>query len=173
MDGYVARCMRCNPGSAWHCPQAMNWGNTRPELAQDRERYLRESREPTENEYLSVALLYASHGVKGFIFYSLPNLFSGPVPELYEKRWDIFKSIGRTMSGLEPFIMGGKPIIEVPHTDVKGRTRLVRLESEDGRKVILAIGLKRDNECAFVGLDGKPRVFRGKDFSCAIYHEGF
>ena len=168
MDKYVAKCMRCRPAAAWHCPQSMNWGNYRPELVRNRERYLKETLEPTENQYLSVALLYASYGVKGFIFYHFDDIFAGPVPELYAKRWEAFKSIGRTLRGLEPFIMGGKPIREVPHTDVKGRTRLVELEAEDGRKVVLAIGLKRDNECRFKSSDGSSRTFAGKEFSCEV-----
>ena len=69
----------------------MNWGNYRPGLKEDRERYLKEAREPTENEYLSVALLYASHGVKGFIFYHFQDIFTGPVPELYDKIGDTAK----------------------------------------------------------------------------------
>ena len=172
MDKYVAKCTRCRPAAAWHCPQVMNWGNYRPELQKDRERYLKEALEPTENQYLSVALLYASHGVKGFIFYHFQDIFTGPVPELYAKRWEAFKSIGRTLRGLEPFIMGGKPIVEVPHEDVKGRTRLVRLEAEDGRSVILAIGLKRDNACTFKRADGSVRTFAGREFSCEIIRCG-
>ena len=74
----------------------------------------------------------------------------------------------RTLRGLEPFIMGGRPIVEVEHEDVKGRTRLVRMEAEDGRSVLLAIGLKQDNECRFKGDDGHVRTFAGKAFSCEI-----
>ena len=169
MDRYVAKCMACRPAAAWHCPQSMNWGNYRPGLKDNRERYLKEAREPTENEYLSVALLYASHGVKGFIFYHFQDIFTGPVPELYDKRWEAMKSVGRTLRSLEPFIMSGRPIVEVPHKDVKGRTRLVLLTDADGRKVVIAIGLKRDNECTFTLPDGRERTFRGKDFSCEIF----
>ena len=169
MDSYVAKCMACCPAAAWHCPQSMNWGNYRPGLKENRERYLREAREPTENEYLSVALLYAAHGVKGFIFYHFQDIFSGPVPELYEKRWAAMKSVGRTLRSLEPYIMSGRPIEQVPHRDVKGRTRLVRLTDAADRKVVLAIGLKRDNECAFTLPDGRERTFRGKDFSCEVF----
>ena len=169
MDSYVAQCMACRPACAWHCPQSMNWGNYRPGLKEDRERYLKEAREPTENEYLSVALLYAAHGVKGFIFYHFQDIFSGPVPELYEKRWDAMKSVGRTLRSREPFIMGGRPIEQVPHDDAKGRARVVRLTAEDGRQCVLAIGLKRDNECDFTLPDGSRAKFKGKEFSCAVY----
>ena len=168
MDRYVAKCMACRPASAWHCPQSMNWGNYSHELRENRERYLKEAREPTENEYLSVALLYASHGVKGFIFYHFQDIFSGPVPELYEKRWEAMKSVGRTLRSLEPFIMGGRPIKEIPHKDVKGRTRVVQMTDEFDRSVVLAIGLKADNECTFTLPDGRERTFRGKDFSCEV-----
>ena len=169
MDAYVEKCLRCRPAAAWHCPQAMNWGNYRPALKNDRERYLKETVEPTENQYLSVALLYAAHGVKGFIFYHFQDIFTGPVPEFYEPRWAAFKSIGRTLRGLEPFIMGGRPIVRVPHVDVKGQTRLVQLEAADGRRVILAIGLTQDNACTFAGPDGAARTFRGGAFSCEIF----
>ena len=91
------------------------------------------------------------------------------MPELYEKRWDAMKSVGRTLRSLEPFIMSGRPIVEVPHKDVKGRTRLVQMTDDDGRKVVIAVGLKRDNECTFTLPDGRERTFRGKDFSCEVF----
>ena len=139
MDRYVARRMACRPAAAWYCPQS-----------------------------LSEALLYASHGVKGFVFDHFQDIFSGLVPEQYGRRWEEMKSVGRTLRSLEPFIMSGRPIREVPHKDLKGRTRLVQMTDAAGRKVVIAVGLKRDSECTFTLPDGRERAFRGKDFSCEV-----
>ena len=72
--------------------------------------------------------------------------FTVAVPELYEKRWADICEIGRILKSLEPFVLSGKPIVELPVKDVRGRTRAVMMTDEKGAHRVLVIGLDYDNE---------------------------
>ena len=65
MEAYC-RDLEATTMCGWHAPQAYNWANSRNEAKNCPEKYRTMGREITENEMLSVALLYASYGVKGF-----------------------------------------------------------------------------------------------------------
>lgn len=169
MDADMRKWAVCRPSVAWLCPQSFNKANYRPNAMDSREAYERSGREPTEEEMLSVALLQASWGARGFIFYMWDDLFRGPVPERYEARKRAALNVIRTLKSLEPFILSAMPIAEVPHLDDRGRTRVVRLTAGDGKSVILAIGLEMENACRFTGLDGRDVSFSGGEFSCRIY----
>ena len=112
-------------------------------------RIRREGREPTENEMLSVALLYAAWGVKGFLFYSYFDLYKCPIPEWIPRRWEAIVNVAAALRSLEPFIMSGDAIRQVAHTDVKGSHRIVVLSDGKGRHRVLVIGLTRNNEATF------------------------
>lgn len=168
MDARMRRARACRPSAMWFCPQSFNKANYRPHACDSRENYLKVGREPTENQMLSVALLQASYGVKGFIFYSWSDLFRGPVPERYEGRKKAALSVIRTLKSLEPFIMSGRSIVELPCRDIKGRTRAVALEDRTGDKRVLIIGLTTDNECVVTLPGGRDHVFKGREFSCEI-----
>jgi hypothetical protein len=114
-----------------------------------REAYLKSGREPEENEMLSVALAYASHGVQGFTFYSYFDLSRGPFPEWYEKRWEKVVRVAAALRSLEPFILSGYRPRELPHQDGCDRTRIVIMA--DGKKNyrVLAIGLGAKHETSF------------------------
>lgn len=133
----------------WHAPQIINWGNTRRHLVNDPVRYRKESREPMENEMLSVALMYASWGVKGFAFYSYFDMYRGPVPEWIPLRRARVRNVVADLWTLERFILSGEPIEEVAHTDIRGKTRIVALSDGKGAYRVLVIGVKRDNACTF------------------------
>ena len=96
------------------------------------------------------------------------DLFRGPYTERYEIRKQAMLRNIRRLKDLEPFIMSGKPIVELPRKDLKGRTRVVALESASGAKKVLVIGLAKDNECSFTLPDGTPHVFKGGEFSCEM-----
>ena len=117
---------------------------------------------------LSVALLQASWGAKGFIFYMWDDLFRGPYTERYEVRKQAMLRNIRKLRDLEPYIMSGRPIRVLPHTNFKGRTRVVALENAAGEKKILVIGLGMKNDCSVVLPDGRPHRFKGGEFSCEI-----
>ncbi len=183
-SGYMRRAAACRPATAWYAPQAFNWASTRTGGdTRDEEAYLKLGREPTENEILSVALLHASWGVRGFIFYSLFDMERAPSPAWRERRWQHMVNVGAAMRSLEPFIMSGEPIRECQHKDIKGETRIVALSNGKGAYRILLIGLTRDNEatlklplalsrlrsrCGLTKGSGVDRTFVGREFSCDI-----
>jgi hypothetical protein len=156
----------------WHAPQILNWGNTRRHLVNDRERYIKESREPMENEMLSVALMYVSWGVKGFAFYSYFDMYRGPVPEWIPLRRERVKNVVADLWSLEPFILSGEPIEEIACKDIRGQTRVVALSDGKGAYRVLVIGVKRDNACTFTlpAKYGKLRPRKGNvKYSDGVY----
>ena len=161
MDKYMRLAASCKPATMWYCPQCFNWANYTKSLLDDREKYIAAEPEPELNQLLAIALLHASHGVKGFIFYLYDEIFVGPVPELYEKRWADVCEIGRIMKSLEPFILSGKPIVELPVENVRGLTRAVAMTDGKGRHRVLVIGLDYGNEARITLPEGckalKPR----------------
>ena len=168
MDRAMAKWAVCRPSVAWLCPQCFNKANYRPHAKESKAAYDANGVEPTEEGMLAVALLQASWGAKGFIYYMWDDLFRGPYTERYEVRKQAMLRNIRRLKDLEPFIMGGKPIVELPRKDVKGRTRVVALESANSAKKVLVIGLTEENECSFTLPDGSPYVFKGGMFSCKI-----
>ena len=146
MDKYMRLAASCQPATMWYCPQCFNWANYTKSLLTDRAKYVAAEPEPELNQLLAIALLHASHGVKGFIFYMYDEIFTGPVPELYEKRWADVCEIGRILKSLEPFILSGRPIVELPVKDVRGRTRAVMMTDEKDAHRVLVIGLDYENE---------------------------
>ena len=149
MDEYMALAASCRPATMWYCPQCFNWANYDRNAVKDRAKYLAKEKEPTVNEMLAIAFLHAAHGVKGFIFYMYDEIFKGPVPELYEKRWEDVKVVGRTMKELEPFILSGHPIEDIPTQRKHGSIRAVRMTDGKGANRILVIGLDYDNDVTF------------------------
>ncbi len=168
MDADMAKWAVCRPSVAWLCPQCFNKANCRPGTKDSKEAYDREGAEPTEEGMLAVALLQASWGARGFIYYMWDELFRGPYTERYEIRKQAMLRNIRRLKELEPYIMSGKPIEVLPRKDVRGRTRAVALEDAKGGKKVLVIGLGIDNECSVTLPDGSKHTFKGKEFSCEI-----
>ena len=181
MDNYGKK-LAATSALGWHAPQILNWANTRF-VSNDREKYLKSGREPMENEMLSVALMYASYGVKGFAFYSYFDMYRGAFPEWIPLRRERVRGVVKDLRSLEPFIVGGQPIEEIPHADTKGKTRIVALADGKGAYKVLVIGIKRDNSCTFtlpakygrlvprkgnVKLEGGTYSFGSKEFVCDI-----
>jgi hypothetical protein len=158
----------CRPSVAWLCPQCFNKANYRPNACSSTELYDKNGVEPTEEGMLAVALLQVSWGAKGFIYYMWDDLFRGPRPELYEKRKQAMLRNIRKLKDLEPYIMSGRQIVEIPCVDEKGRTRVVALEDGKGRRKVLVIGLGMDNVCSFTHPNGERQTFSGGEFSCSI-----
>lgn len=162
MDSYMALASSCAPAAMWYCPQCFNWANYDRDARSDREKYLAKDDEPTVNEMLAIAFLHAAHGVKGFVFYMYNDIFAGPVPELYGKRWSDVVTVGRVMKSLEPFILSGEPVEMLPVTDVRGRTRVALFRDGRGHSRVLLIGLDYGNEAVFSlppGCEGLAPVF--------------
>lgn len=182
MDNYGAM-LAATSALGWHAPQILNWGNTRRGVRDDAARYRSETREPAENEMLSVALMYASYGVKGFAFYSYYDMLRCPIPEWIPLRRERVRRVVADLWSLEPFILSGEPIEEVAHDDARGKTRIVAMSDGKGRYRVLVIGVKSDNACTFtlpakygrlaprkgnVKRDGDSYSFASREFTCDI-----
>ena len=148
MDKYLSEAESIGAASMWYCPQCFNWANYDKEKLADRAKYLKEE-EPDVNRMLAIALLYASHGVKGFIFYMYDDIFTGPVPELYARRWADVKEVARTMKSLEPFVLSTEPREILKPVDAKGKTRAVVMRDGTGGARVLVLGLDYANEATF------------------------
>ncbi|MBR2982793.1 MAG: hypothetical protein IKC80_06135 [Kiritimatiellae bacterium] len=168
MDADMRKWAVCRPSVAWLCPQCFNKANYRPRARENKEIYDTNGVEPTEEGMLAVALLQASWGARGFIFYMWDDLFRGPYPERYEVRKRAMLRNIRKLRELEPFIMSGEAIEELRHKDVKGRTRAVKMSDGKGAWRVIVIGLGMDNEASFALPDGSKHTFRGGEFSCEI-----
>ena len=168
MDEDMRKWAVCRPSVAWLCPQCFNKANYRPGARENKKLYDANGVEPTEEGMLAVALLQASWGARGFIFYMWDDLFRGPYPERYEVRKQAMLRNIRKLRELEPFIMSGRAIEELPQNDAKGRTRVVKLQDVNGAWRVLVIGLGTDNEASFTLPDGRKHVFKGGAFSCEI-----
>lgn len=171
------------PAAIWFAPQAYNWASMVSGALTNAALYAQSGREPNENETLSVALLMASYDVKGFFFYSYYDVFRCPIKEWIPKRWEYVCKAGKCLRDLEPFLMSGERIVEVPHVDKKGRTRVVALSDGKGTWRVLVIGIEKDHEttfilpaeygalksrCGKVTCESGTYTFTGKDFSCDI-----
>ncbi len=168
MDEDMRKWAVCRPSVAWLCPQCFNKANYRPGARKDKKLYDENGVEPTEEGMLAVALLQASWGARGFIFYMWDDLFRGPYPERYEVRKQAMLRNIRKLRELEPFIMSGRAIEELPKKDSKGRTRVVKMQDANGAWRVIVIGLGTDNEASFTLPDGRKHVFKGGAFSCEI-----
>ena len=173
----------CAPAAIWWAPQTLNWAGKVRGAMQDAELYKKSGREPQENEMLAVALLNASDGATGFFFYSHFDIFRCPVKEWIPLRWQRISSVAKVLRSLEPFIMSGRPIVEVPHKDAKEETRVVAMS--DGKKHwrVIVVGLGDDHETrfalpkkcmglkshyGFISREGDEYVFRAKEYSCDL-----
>lgn len=188
LSGMEAYCrdLEATTMCGWHAPQAYNWANSRPDARDNPAKYRTMGREANENEMLSVALLYASYGVKGFIFYSWFDIHRCPIPEWIERRKTAILGVSKALGDLEPFIMSGIAYEELKREDVKGSHRILIWKDGRGRSRVTIVGIKRDNECSFrlppscgklksrcgrtVCRDG-VWTFKGPEFSCDILED--
>ena len=181
----LSTMQRCSdPAPVWWAPQCYNWGAGKPGALTNAVLFKAVGREPTHEENLSVALCTVADGAKGFFFYSYFDLLRCPVPEYREQRWNSMCEIAKVLRRLEPFIMSGERIVELPHEDRKDETLVKALSDGKGRYRVIVCGLRKQHETVFslpreYG-DLKPLlgnakrengrwVFRGKDFSCDLF----
>ena len=180
---YVKAMRDCGSAAIWYAPQAYNWASMERGALKDAELYRKSGREPTENEMLAVALLNASDGVTGFYFYSYFDIFRCPVKEWRLQRWEGVCRVGKVLRSLEPFIMSGCPIVDVPHKDAKDQARVAAMTDGKGTWRVIVVGLGENHEtrfalpaeygtlkgrCGFVSREGDEYVFRAKEYSCDL-----
>jgi hypothetical protein len=164
----IANAARCRAAAWLSYGQCFNYANY-SNYKDDREQYIAKGLEPTAEQMLTSVLIFATYGSRAFQFFIFDGMWAGPVPELYEGRWRMAREAGRRLRSIEPWIMSSKPIVEVPHKDVKGKTRIVKYTADDGRELVVAIGLSRGENEAEFEFKGRRRIFRKGPVSCEIY----
>ena len=177
------------PAPIWWAPQCYNAATMKCHIMGNGARtnaviYRKVGREPTHEENLSVALCTVGEGAKGFFFYSYFDILQCPVPEYREHRWNSMCEIAKVLRRLEPFIMSGEKIVDVPHADAKDETTVKALSDGKGRYRVIVCGLRKQHETTFrlppeygnlkpllgnAKFENGQWVFRGKDFSCDLF----
>ena len=96
---------------------------------------------------LSLALVQAIHGGKGFVFYSYFDFFRGPAgteaePELAEKRWRDACMAAGELKKLEPFLMAEAdgPAVEIVESEGKFRARCFTDGNGNYRLLLAGVG---------------------------------
>ena len=105
----------------WATPQLFSWGGDDPRKNPN-------YHFPTENEILSMSVMSAIHGAKGFLFYYYFCVLYGAGTTLDEKfetfgpNWKNICAALKELKALEPFIMSTSPAPKVTVKDIKGKT---------------------------------------------------
>ena len=139
-----ARRVLCNSHNGmplWTVPQIFNVGNYRPTADNNLKVYLTEFRYPTEEEIMSMCLLEAIFGSKGFIMYSYFDLLQGPDPNQFKKRWPQVCRIARNLRKLEPFILSDIPPEQLPVKTISGEVYAARFDDGHGAQRVLICGI--------------------------------
>ena len=180
--GRVSKVKACQPAAIWYAPQCFNWANRKLPP----EEYKKAGREPTMEEMLSVALCMVQDGTTGFLFYAYFDLIECPVPEYREARWAAMVEIAKVLRSLEPFIMSGEKIVDLPHADKADETHVVALSDGKGGRRVIVCGLGQKHEATFTLPEGCGKLksclghvtcangtytFTGGPFSCDVLEE--
>lgn len=123
----------------WGVPQVFCWGN---HLAENRSEY-GDYIVPSLENMRTAALLFVAGGAKGFLFYSMQDIFTlsgkyNPDPAAHAaEQW---KKVGKTaemLKELEPFIMSAEPAPGVTFDGTRAAVRAFR--AEDGRECVVIV----------------------------------
>ena len=136
----------------WVVPQAHNVGIYR----KDDSLFHTDYRYPTRQEMLSIALLEAIYGARGFVFYSYFDLLAGPDEDQYRIRWPELKAVAAELKALEPFLLSKWPIRTPAIGTESGEINAGTFQSDDGRTAVLisAIGPGPAEATLEVGIAG-------------------
>lgn len=124
----------------WSVPQIFDWGVCLPKIGHV----------PTREQMLSICLLQAIHGAKGFIMFSYCDLFSEKTPARFEQRWPDIRDVATELKQLESFIMSGVDDIPITINQIKGLTRVRCLSDGKGNYRLLAVGVDQRNEAEII-----------------------
>ena len=182
-DTSLKRIEDCHGAASWSSPQCYNWNwKLRGKPGFTKERFM--DGEPNEEQKLAVALLMVQRSITGFFFYSYLDMLRFPdglegLESLPAERWEHMKRIAKVLKDLEPFIMSGQGIEEIPVENAKDEARVVALSDGRGGRRVIAVGLGLDHSTSFTlpkGF-GKPKSLRGrvveKDGKCVFTGPNF
>ncbi|MBT7304609.1 MAG: hypothetical protein HN849_34080, partial [Victivallales bacterium] len=184
----AARAVGTPEGMAvWTVPQIMNWACYDQEAKKDRAVYEAKFRDPSEHEMLSMSLLCAIQGAKGFVYYSFSDL-SGVISAIakpdFTRRWPEVCRVAKTMTGLAPFLLSDQAgpdvavtaeagsVLSKVYTDAEGRIRVLVAGVGPGQsQALLTVGTQTPLRSVYGACtrqpDGRYR-FRGTDICSDI-----
>jgi len=141
----AARAVGTPEGMAvWTVPQIMNWACYDQEAKKDRAVYEAKFRDPSEHEMLSMSLLCAIQGAKGFVYYSFSDL-SGVISAIakpdFTRRWPEVCRVAKTMTGLAPFLLSDHAGPDVAVTAEEGSVLSKAYKDAEGRIRVLVAGV--------------------------------
>ncbi|MBT3375260.1 MAG: hypothetical protein HN742_32720 [Lentisphaerae bacterium] len=130
--------------AVWAVPQIMNWACYDQQARKDRAYYEAKFRDPSEHEMLSMSLLCAIQGAKGFIYYSFSDLsghISATAKPDFSRRWPEVCRMAKTMTDLAPFLLSDKDGPDVTVTAEEGSVLSKAYTDEKGRIRVLVTGI--------------------------------
>lgn len=128
-------------GAYWMVPQMFSWScftksykkTLKPEYA---EKCKKAVDIPTEREMLSMALMGAIYGVKGYVFYEYQQLKAKP---LRERMWESAKGMIKTLKAQSDLILGIRPAPAVQIKKLKGEVHAKAfLGDNDAKGIFIA-----------------------------------
>ena len=129
--------------AVWAVPQIMNWGCYDAKAKKDRDYYNANFRDPSEHEMISMSLLCAIMGAKGFIYYSYSDL-SGVISEAakpdFDRRWPEVCRMAEVMVSLTPFLLSDSDGPEMTVTAEAGEVLAKAFMDNTGRVRVLVAG---------------------------------
>ncbi len=169
----------------WAVPQAFNAAVYTIKPGTDPDKFLADTRPPSEREMLAMSLLEAIGGAKGFIYYSEFDLRKWPENKRYQERWEIACRVGQVMRDLEPFIMASAPRLPIRINAAKNTVKAQAMTSDGGKiAVLIASVLPGPAEAVITGPKLPPGLksltgntveiapgqykFTGKDADCDV-----
>jgi hypothetical protein len=129
-------------GAIWAVPQLSNAGCFHKDSRRNLKLYREKFRPPTYQEMLSMCLLEAINGAKGFLFYSFSDLERSPDKDEFNKRWPEICKVAAELRGLEPFLLGTPADADMKLVVKQGDVKARAFKAEDGKICVLiaAIG---------------------------------
>lgn len=136
----ITRTSVDSAGAMWICPQIFNFGHYRLSAADGfagHEEYIY----PTETQMHAQTHLALIGGAKGILMYSYFDLFAGPDPEEFDKRWPAICRVAALTRELGDYVLGDRIAPEVEIELQQGEVLARRFIADDGREAVLVVAL--------------------------------
>ncbi|MCX6992469.1 MAG: carbohydrate binding domain-containing protein [Kiritimatiellaeota bacterium] len=127
--------------ATWAVPQIFNWGCYDKKAKEDRKAYESTCRDPTESEMISMSLLCAIMGAKGFIYYSYFDLKKKVSVPDYGRRWPEVCRMGELMVSLAPFLLADSDGPAVTVNAESGKIMAKAFKDDKGSVRVLIAGI--------------------------------
>jgi len=141
-----------NNGAFWSTVQISNAGCFKLKSRKNLEIYKRDFRSPNYTDMLSMSILEAIYGAKGFLFYNFHDLFRSPDKSEFKRRWPVICKVASELQKLAPYLLG-KPI-EVKVKTAKGVVRARAFKASDNSICLLVAAIGPGQADAVITIPG-------------------